>query len=78
MKPRVLKSGTPEFRRFLEAIIARRGGGSRVDAAVSDIIADVRKRGERLSSLRAPVHNCEPSLIAGAGDDVRETSSVHR
>jgi len=48
MKPRVLKSGTPEFKRFLEAIIARRSGddGSRVDAAVSDIIADVRKRGD--------------------------------
>jgi histidinol dehydrogenase len=48
MKPRVLKSGTPEFRRFLAAIIARRGGedGSRIDAAVADIIADVRKRGD--------------------------------
>jgi histidinol dehydrogenase len=49
MKPRVLKSGTPEFRRFLEAIIARRGGdddASRVDAAVAGIIADLRKRGD--------------------------------
>jgi histidinol dehydrogenase len=48
MKPRVLKSGTPEFKKFLAAIIARRGGddGSRVDAAVTDIIADVRKRGD--------------------------------
>ncbi|HLI81192.1 MAG TPA: histidinol dehydrogenase, partial [Candidatus Binataceae bacterium] len=49
MKPRVLKSGTAEFKRFLEAIIARRGGdddGSRVDAAVAAIIADVRKRGD--------------------------------
>jgi histidinol dehydrogenase len=48
MKPRVLKSGTPEFKRFLEAIIARRGGddGSRVDAAVSAIIAEVRARGD--------------------------------
>jgi len=48
MKPRVLKSGTPEFKRFLEAIIARRGGddGSRIDVVVADIIADVRKRGD--------------------------------
>ncbi len=49
MKPRILKSGTPEFKQFLEAIIARRGGdddASRVDAAVSRIIADVRKRGD--------------------------------
>jgi histidinol dehydrogenase len=48
MKPRVLKSGTPEFKRFLGAIIARRGGdnGSRVDAAVTGIIAEVRKRGD--------------------------------
>ena len=48
MKPRVLKSGTPEFKRVLAAIIARRGGDdqSRVDAAVASIIADVRKRGD--------------------------------
>jgi histidinol dehydrogenase len=49
MKPRILKSGTTEFKRFLDAIIARRGGdddSSRVDAAVADIIADVRKRGD--------------------------------
>ena len=48
MKPRVLKAGTPEFKRFLDAIIARRGGddGSRVDAAVARIIGEVRKRGD--------------------------------
>jgi histidinol dehydrogenase len=49
MKPRILKSGTTGFKRFLNAIIARRGGdedSSRVDAAVVDIIADVRKRGD--------------------------------
>jgi histidinol dehydrogenase len=50
MKPRILKSGTPELKRFLAAIIARRGGddenASRVDAAVVDIIAAVRKRGD--------------------------------
>src|SRR5579862_2975230 len=49
MKPRVLNSRTPEFKRFLEAILARRGGdedSSRIDAAVAGIIADVRKRGD--------------------------------
>ena len=49
MKPRILKSKTPEFKRFLDAIIARRGGdddSSRIDAAVAAIIADVRKRGD--------------------------------
>jgi histidinol dehydrogenase len=49
MKPRILKSGTTEFKRFLDAIMARRGGdddSSRVDAAVAEIIADVRKRGD--------------------------------
>src|ERR1700722_2146426 len=48
MKPRVLKSESPEFKRFLAAILARRGGDSGdIDAAVSKIIADVRKRGDR-------------------------------
>src|SRR5208337_3838591 len=48
MRPRVLKSRTPEFRKFLAAILARRGGDSAgVDRAVSKIIADVRKRGDR-------------------------------
>ncbi len=49
MKPRILKSGTPEFKRFLDTIMARRGGEdtARVDAAVSKIIANVRKRGDR-------------------------------
>jgi histidinol dehydrogenase len=48
MKPRILKSGTPEFKQFLASIMARRGGddGSRVDAAVTDIIAEVRRRGD--------------------------------
>ena len=47
MKPRVLKSGTAEFKRFLAAIIARRGGDdeSHIDAVVAGIITDVRKRG---------------------------------
>jgi histidinol dehydrogenase len=48
MKPRVLKSQTPEFRKFLEAILARRGGDNAgVDSTVSKIIADVRKHGDR-------------------------------
>src|SRR5208282_8115 len=48
MRPRVLKSQTPEFRKFLAAILTRRGGDSAgVDRAVSKIIADVRKRGDR-------------------------------
>ena len=48
MKPRVLRSGTPEFKRFLDAILARRGGDdeSHIDAVVGGIIADVRKRGD--------------------------------
>src|SRR5208283_1517996 len=49
MKARVLKSGTPEFKQFLDAIMARRGGdedASRIDAIVVEIIADVRKRGD--------------------------------
>ena len=49
MKPRVLKSQTPEFRKFLAAILARRGGddSASVDQAVAKIIADVRERGDR-------------------------------
>lgn len=48
MRPRVLKSQTPEFRKFLAALLERRGGDSAdVDRAVSQIIADVRKRGDR-------------------------------
>ncbi len=48
MKPRVLRSGTAEFRRFLDSIVARRGGdGAVVDRAVAKIIAEVRRRGDR-------------------------------
>ncbi len=48
MRPRILKSQTPEFKKFLAAILARRGGDSAgVDQAVSKILADVRKRGDR-------------------------------
>ncbi len=48
MKPRILRSGTPEFKRFLETLLARRGGGGApVDRAVAKIIAEVRRRGDR-------------------------------
>src|ERR1039458_1155590 len=48
MRPRILKSQTTEFRKFLGAILARRGAdGAGIDRAVSKIIADVRKRGDR-------------------------------
>ena len=48
MRPRVLKSQAPEFKKFLAAILARRGSDSAgIDAAVSKIIADVRNRGDR-------------------------------
>ena len=48
MRPRVLKSNTPEFKKFLAAILARRGGDSAdLDGAVAKIIADVRSRCDR-------------------------------
>src|SRR5882762_3509824 len=48
MRPRVLNSRTPEFKKFLAAILARRGGNTdAVDSAVAKIIAAVRKRGDR-------------------------------
>jgi histidinol dehydrogenase len=48
MRPRVLKSHTPEFRKFLAALLERRGGDSaEIDRAVSNIIAGVRERGDR-------------------------------
>jgi histidinol dehydrogenase len=48
MRPRVLKSRTPEFKKFLTATLARRGGDTdAIDSAVAKIIAAVRKRGDR-------------------------------
>ncbi len=49
MKVRILKSGTPALKRFLAAMLARRGGsgGAETDAAVADIITGVRTRGDR-------------------------------
>src|SRR5437762_12923897 len=48
MKPRFLKSGTAEFRRFMKMMLARRDtdDASRVDAAVAAIIRTVRRRGD--------------------------------
>ena len=70
MKPRVLKSQTPEFKKFLAAILARRGGDSAgIDAAVSKIIADVRKRGDRaLIDLHRQVRSREAHPRDAAGD----------
>ena len=49
MTTRIIKSNTPEFRRFMAVMLARRGGdgASRIDATVAKIIADVRRRGDR-------------------------------
>src|SRR5216684_1038817 len=48
MRPRVLRSRTPEFKKFLASILARRGGATdAIDGAVAKIIAAVRKRGDR-------------------------------
>src|SRR5216684_9127569 len=48
MRPRVLRSRTPEFKKFLAATLARRGGDTdAIDGAVAKIIAAVRKRGDR-------------------------------
>jgi histidinol dehydrogenase len=47
MRPRVLNSRTPEFKKFLAAIRARRGGDdAALDATVAKIISQVRKRGD--------------------------------
>ncbi len=48
MRPRVLNSRTPEFKKFLATILARRGGDSdAVDSTVAKIIDRVRKLGDR-------------------------------
>jgi histidinol dehydrogenase len=48
MRPRVLKSRTPKFKKFLASILARRGGDTdAIDGAVAKIIVAVRKRGDR-------------------------------
>jgi histidinol dehydrogenase len=48
MRPRVLNSRTPEFKKFLAATLARRGGDTdAIDSAVAKIIVAVRKRGDR-------------------------------
>ncbi|MGH7949393.1 MAG: histidinol dehydrogenase [Candidatus Binataceae bacterium] len=48
MSLRILKSGTPACRKFIARLVDRRGAnGESVDGAVSRIIADVRRRGDR-------------------------------
>lgn len=49
MRVRILRSGTPALKRFLASMLARRAGsdGAKMDAAVAEIIAGVRKRGDR-------------------------------
>ncbi len=48
MRPRVLNSRTPEFKKFLAAIRSRRGGDNvGLDSTVAKIIEQVRKRGDR-------------------------------
>ncbi len=48
MTTRLLRSGTPEFARFLKTLLERRRpDGDGVDAAVAAIIEDVRQRGDR-------------------------------
>jgi histidinol dehydrogenase len=46
---KILKSGSAEFRRFMEVMLARRSGGgaARIDDAVAKIIRGVRRRGDR-------------------------------
>src|SRR5580693_909905 len=46
MKLAILNSHSAAFRRFLDAMLKRRGGDG-VDAAVAKIIAAVRRRGDR-------------------------------
>ena len=48
MKPRVLRSRSPEFKKFLAALLDRGSGDSaNIDRDVAAIIDDVRKRGDR-------------------------------
>ncbi len=48
MKPRVLRSRSPEFKKFLAALLARGSGDSaNVDRDVAAIIDDVRQHGDR-------------------------------
>jgi len=45
---KILSARGAEFRRFLAALLARRGGGGRaLERAVARIVADVRRRGDR-------------------------------
>jgi histidinol dehydrogenase len=85
MRPRVLKSRTPEFKKFLTATLARRGGDTdAVESAVAKIIAAVRKRGDRAlieftkkfdrvkltaATLRVTAAECRSALNSISRDD---------
>ena len=60
MKLPILNSHSAAFRRFLDAMLERRGAdGASIDAAVAKIIAAVRRRGDR-------------ALIVGQHSDVAD------
>ena len=61
MKPRVLKSQTPSSENFWPRYLrAAAATAPRIDSAVSKIIADVRKRGDRaLIDLTAQIRRRE-------------------
>src|ERR1700731_2637245 len=85
MRPRVLKSRTPEFKKFLAATLARRGSDTdAIDGAVAKIIAAVRKRGDRAlieftkkfdggkltaATLRVTSSECRSALNSISRDD---------
>ena len=76
MRPRVLKSQTPEFRTFLAAILARRGGDSTViDAAVSKIIADVYLGVQGDQPFTAGAAAPQPHHLGAGGSFVDEHQS---
>ena len=80
MRPRVLKSRTPEFRKFLAAMVARRGGDSAgVDSSVVKIIDDVRKRGDRsLLDLTAKFDGVKLSLASLRVTPAERQSALNR
>jgi histidinol dehydrogenase len=47
MTARIIESGSPAFRRFLESILRPAAGGERIDRDVAAIIKQVRRRGDR-------------------------------
>ena len=80
MRPRLLKSRTPEFRKFLAAIVARRSADSAgVDSSVVKIIDDVRKRGDRsLLDLTAKFDGVKLSLASLRVTPAERQSALNR